>query len=101
MACEKIVTSKLLEPGSANRRIQHIDNHCGMVSAGWLPDSRVLAGKARTEAANYKDYYDDNIPIRVLNERVSSNVQMHTIYGSIRVFGCAGLIGVCPPLFPF
>jgi len=91
-AVEKIVQSKMLEPGS-NRRIQTIDKHIGMVSAGLVPDARQIANRARKEAASYRDFYDDDIPIRVLNERVSNFVQMYTLYAHIRPFGCAAILG--------
>jgi len=91
-AVEKIIQSKLLEPGS-NRRILTIDKHIGMVAAGLVPDARQIANRARKEAAGYKDFYDDEIPIRVLNERVSNFVQMYTLYAYIRPFGCAAIIG--------
>jgi 20S proteasome subunit alpha 7 len=64
------------------------------VTSGWVPDSLAIANKARSEAHSYKDFYDDAIPVRILNERVSNIVQMHTIYGHIRPFGCAVLLGL-------
>ena len=92
LACEKIVTSKLLEPGTS-RRVQGVAPHIGMVSSGWVPDSLALANKARSEASSYKDFYDDPIPVKTLNERVSNVVQMYTIYGQLRPFGCAAIFG--------
>jgi len=91
-AVEKIVQSKMLEPGS-NRRIQTIDKHIGMVSAGLVPDSRQIANRARREAAAYKEFYDTEISVKVLNERVSAFVQMYTLYSYLRPFGCAVIFG--------
>uniref|UniRef100_A0A6B2LFT9 Proteasome subunit alpha type n=1 Tax=Arcella intermedia TaxID=1963864 RepID=A0A6B2LFT9_9EUKA len=91
-AVEKIIQSKMLEPGS-NKRIQTIDRHIGMVSSGLVPDSRQIANRARKEAASYKDFYDAAIPLRVLNERVSAFVQMYTLYSYLRPFGCTSIIG--------
>lgn len=73
LAVEKLIHSKLLVPG-ANRRIQTIDRHIGMVSSescplyhriltysqatsGLLADGRHLANRARDEASNYRDTY--------------------------------------------
>jgi len=82
----------MLEPGS-NRRIHTIDKHIGMVSAGLVPDSRQIANRARREAVGYKEFYDTEIPLRVLNERVSAFVQMYTLYSHLRPFGCAAMLG--------
>eukprot|EP01127_Copromyxa_protea_P006776 TRINITY_DN16762_c0_g1_i1.p1 TRINITY_DN16762_c0_g1~~TRINITY_DN16762_c0_g1_i1.p1 ORF type:complete len:254 (+),score=56.70 TRINITY_DN16762_c0_g1_i1:41-802(+) len=92
LACEKIITSKLLEPGTG-RRVQGIAPHVGMVTSGWVPDSLAIATKARNEAQTYKEFYDDAIPLKTLNDRVSNVVQMHTIYGHIRPFGVATILG--------
>jgi len=91
-AVEKIISSKLLEPNT-NRRIQTIDTHIGMAAAGLVPDIRQLANRARKEAVQYKDSYDDGIPARVLNDRVSAFVQMYTLYASLRPFGCSAIFG--------
>jgi len=91
-AVEKIVQSKLLEPNT-NRRIQTIDLHLGMAASGLVPDIRQLANRSRKEAAQYKEFYDEPIPVRVLNERVSAFVQMYTLYASLRPFGCSAIIG--------
>jgi len=92
LACEKIVTSKLLVEGLANRRIQQVDNHIGFLAAGWLPDGRHVASKAQHECKNYKSFYDDDIPVSVLSERMSNTLQMHTIYSWKRVIGCTSII---------
>eukprot|EP01125_Pyxidicula_operculata_P002375 TRINITY_DN12253_c0_g1_i1.p1 TRINITY_DN12253_c0_g1~~TRINITY_DN12253_c0_g1_i1.p1 ORF type:complete len:257 (-),score=54.38 TRINITY_DN12253_c0_g1_i1:26-796(-) len=91
-AAEKIITSKMLESGS-NSRMHSIDRHVGMVVAGLVPDARQLSNRARKEAAQYKDFYNSDIPIRVLNERLGGFAQMYTLYGSIRPFGCTAIMG--------
>jgi len=91
-AVEKVITSKMLEPTS-NKRIIPIDRHVGMAVAGLLPDGRQVATRARKEAAQYKEFYDEDIPLKVLTERVSGFVQAYTLYGHIRPFGCTALIG--------
>lgn len=52
-AVEKLVTSKLYEPGS-NKRIFTIGNHVGCAVAGLLADARVMIKHAQEEAKNYK-----------------------------------------------
>lgn len=52
-AVEKLVTSKLYEPG-ANKRIFSVSNHVGCAVAGFLPDARIIVKHAQEEAKNYK-----------------------------------------------
>lgn len=64
LACEKLVPSKLLVPGS-NRRIMTVDEHVGFVSAGLLADARHLVNRSRDEAENYLDTFRTPIPGKV------------------------------------
>lgn len=89
---EKLISSQLLEPGT-NRRVGAADYHIGLASAGLLADVRSLAGRARQEAEGYKQNYHGDIPVRVLAERVAAYCQAYTLYGSVRPFGCAMLLG--------
>ena len=92
-AVEKLVTSKLYEVG-ANRRIFNIDRHVGMVCikdkscmylncfkyvsffqavAGLLADSRQIVETTKTEAANYRSEYGNDIPLKVIFYIIFSN----------------------------
>lgn len=86
IAVEKIVTSRLYEPG-VNKRIFIIDQHIGMTVAGLLADARHLVNVARDEAANYRSNYGSNIPLKYLTDRLSLYMHSHTLYGAIRPFG--------------
>jgi len=86
LGAEKLIISKMLEPGS-NRRIASIDRHSGMAFAGLSADARPLLNKARSEAKNYKGFYDNPIPAKALNDRLSGFVQTYTLYGHTRPFG--------------
>jgi len=91
LGVEKLIISKMLEPGS-NRRIATIDKHVGMAYVGLAADSRPLINRARSESKNYKSFYDSPIPSRVLNERLSGFVQTYTLYGHLRPFGVAVML---------
>lgn len=91
-AVEKLVQSKLYEVG-ANKRIFHIDRHVGMAAAGLLADSRAVVDVARDEAAKYRSQYGQPIPIKYLADRVSMYMHAHTLYSSVRPFGCSVLLG--------
>jgi 20S proteasome subunit alpha 7 len=91
-AVEKIIKSKLLETHS-NRRIFTISKKVGMVTAGLLPDCRQIANRAMSESNDYQNFYGVNIPIRVLNDRLSAFFQLYTIYSHVRPFGCSVIFG--------
>jgi 20S proteasome subunit alpha 7 len=91
LGVEKIVTSKLYEPG-VNKRLFIIDKHIGMVVAGLLADARQVVKIARDEAASYKSNYGSNIPIKYLTDRVSLYMHSHTLYGAIRPFGVSVIL---------
>ena len=91
-AVEKIVTSKLYEPGT-NKRIFNIDHHIGMASSGLISDARQIAQTARSEAASYKSQYGVGIPLKYLNERVSMYMHAYTLYSAVRPYGCSVILG--------
>eukprot|EP01133_Synstelium_polycarpum_P008950 gene8950-10496_t len=91
---EKLLPSKMLCHGS-NRRIHSVDLHVGIGIAGFLADARQLVIRARAEAKAYKQLYGQPIPIKILAQRVASYNHVHTLYGSVRPFGCSiTLIGM-------
>ncbi|GBP79649.1 Proteasome subunit alpha type-3 [Eumeta japonica] len=91
-AVEKLVTSKLYEPG-ANKRIFHVDEHIGMAVAGLISDARQIVETARTEASNYRLQYSLPIPLKYLSERVSMYMHAYTLYSAVRPYGCSVVMG--------
>lgn len=91
LAVEKVVTSRLYEPG-VNKRIFIIDQHIGMTVAGLLADARHLVNIARDEAANYRNNYGSSIPLKYLTDRLSMYMHSHTLYGAIRPFGVSVIL---------
>ncbi|KAH9482837.1 Proteasome subunit alpha type-3 [Psilocybe cubensis] len=92
LAVEKLVHSKLLVPG-ANRRIQTIDRHIGLATAGLLADGRHLSNRARDEAANYRETYNAPPPLKAVADRLGLYVQAYTLYSSVRPFGISTILG--------
>jgi len=92
LAVEKVIHSKLLVP-EANRRIQTIDKHIGLASAGLLADGRQIANRARDEANNYLDTYRQPVTAKSLVDRLGLFVQAYTLYSSVRPFGCSTIVG--------
>ncbi|KAK0468452.1 20S proteasome subunit [Desarmillaria tabescens] len=92
LAVEKLVHSKLLVPG-ANRRIQTVDRHIGMATAGLLADGRHLANRARDESSNYREQFRTPPPLKSLADRLGQYVQAYTLYSSVRPFGISTILG--------
>jgi 20S proteasome subunit alpha 7 len=91
LACEKIITSKLLKPGS-NKRISTVDRNAGVVTSGLLPDGRHLTSRARDEASSWRQTYKGPIPISALASRMGGYVQAYTLYSSVRPFGVTAIL---------
>lgn len=91
-AVEKLVTSKLYEPG-ANKRIFTVDRHVGVAVAGLIADARQIVETARSEASTYRSDYHDAIPLQYLKNRVAMYMHAYTLYSSIRPFGCSVIMG--------
>ncbi|KAJ2718695.1 putative proteasome subunit alpha type-7 [Coemansia sp. Benny D115] len=91
LAVEKIKHSRLLVPQS-NRRIMTAGKHIGVASAGWMSDTRNLVKRARDEASHYHSTYKQQIPARIIAERMGMFVQAYTLYSSVRPFGVSTLL---------
>jgi len=89
---EKLMTSKLYEPGTG-KRIFNIDTHVGMAVAGLISDARQIVSLARDEAAYYRSVYGTPIPVKYLADRIAGYVHAYTLYSAYRPFGCSVLIG--------
>lgn len=92
LACEKIISSKLLKP-NCNRRIANVDRNAGLVTSGLLPDGRHLTSRARDEASSWRDTYKAPIPMSALAGRLGGYVQAYTLYSSVRPFGVSAILG--------
>lgn len=81
----------MYEPG-ANKRIFYVDNHIGMGMSGLISDGRQLSETAKSEAAEYRSKYGGDIPLHLLNERLSNYVHAYTLYSMVRPFGASMLL---------
>lgn len=102
-AVEKIITTKLHEPNSL-RRICNVDQHIGVASSGLYPDAKALAAYCREECQDFFAEYRQKIPLKFLADRLSYYMHAHTLYSSLRPFGCSILLSsweehVGPELF--
>jgi len=91
MGVEKLIQSKMMVQKS-NRRIYTTSAHSGVATCGIGPDARQLVNKARDEARSYKSFYGGAIPGKILADRLSGHVHMHTLYWYLRPFGASILV---------
>lgn len=91
LACEKIITSKLLKPG-CNKRIATVDRHAGIVTSGLIPDGRHLTSRGRDEASSWRTTYKAPIPMASMASRLGGYVQAYTLYSSVRPFGVSAIV---------
>lgn len=52
---------------------------------------------ARKEAINFRQQFDRPIPIKVLNDRISSFIHAYTLYSAVRPFGVSIILASYSP----
>lgn len=85
-------SSPLMIPASVEKIFQ-IDDHIGVVAAGYLADARVLSNQARVRAQIHKVTYEEPIDIWGLARTIGDRMQISTLYAGLRPFGVSFLIG--------
>jgi len=91
LAVEKLVTSKLYEPGT-NKRLFTVDRHIGVAVAGLLADAKAVVERCREEARSYRSEYGSAIPLKYLKDRVALYMHAYTLYSALRPFGSSLLL---------
>eukprot|EP00920_Eleutheroschizon_duboscqi_P018911 GHVT01044979.1.p1 GENE.GHVT01044979.1~~GHVT01044979.1.p1 ORF type:complete len:237 (+),score=29.01 GHVT01044979.1:315-1025(+) len=92
IATEKKVSSPILVDETSLRKVQHFTPNIGCVCAGMPADFRVVLKKGRKEAAAYKLFYKDEMPVAQLVQDVAAVMQEYTQSGGVRPFGVSLLI---------
>lgn len=92
LAVERLIHSKLLVPG-ANRRIQAVDRHIGMATAGLLADGRNVANRAREESSQVRTLWREPPTVKAVADRLALYAQAYTLYSSVRPFGISTIFG--------
>lgn len=90
-AVEKLITSKLHE-SNAGQRIFTVDKGIGLTMSGMMADGRALVDVARQEASNYRQEFNRTIPIKILNDRISSYMHAYTLFSAVRPFGASVIL---------
>jgi 20S proteasome subunit alpha 7 len=89
---EKVIISKMLVKGTS-KRLHTVDLTTGIADCGLVADGRQLVNRARSECEGYRSFYGKNIPTKLLTERLASYMHLFTLYGHVRPFGSAVLVG--------
>jgi proteasome alpha subunit len=76
-----------LSMNGSGQKIQEIDNHIMMSTAGILSDARILTEKARVIAQQHRVTYDEKIEIETVIRELANIKQAFTQYGGARPFG--------------
>ena len=97
VAAEKTLDSPFIMKDS-NKHIHVISKHIGsvflinrlfyiQVVGGYNPDGRYAVDRARDHAVQFKDYFAEEMPPRVLAERMGQFIHQFTCYGGYRPLG--------------
>jgi proteasome alpha subunit len=93
-------TDKLSATNDMNEKIQQVDEHIGITSAGLSGDARVLIDRSRVKCQVYRITYGEKIDTFSLVKFVADLKQWHTQYAGLRPMGVSFLIaGPEPALF--
>lgn len=76
--------SKFLPTLTALYALQTI---CGLIT-----DGRAVVDYARKEAASYRKQYNRTIPLKILNDRLSSLFHAYTLYSAVRPYGVSVIL---------
>lgn len=93
LGTEKIVTNKMMMPGT-DKRLYSIALNCGGVINGLTPDGRSIIQKAREECTSYKDQFHIKIPGSTLADRLALKFHMSTVYANYRPIGTSIIFGI-------
>lgn len=89
---EKLIKENLWEP-TCNPRVFTVDKHIGIAAGGLLTDARDIVNFARNEAQQYRSFYKEIIPNKVITDRVSNHVHYSTLFSGLRPLGASVIIG--------
>ena len=87
LAAEKLVTSKLLDPGKQSEKLYLVDDHVACVVSGITADANILVNNARVAAQRHMYAYNEPMPLEQLVRRICDTKQGYTQYGGLRPFG--------------
>lgn len=91
LACEKKVTSKLLDDDGSAEKLYILNDQMICAVAGMTADASILVNSARVRAQQYLKTYNEEIPCEMLINSVCDIKQGYTQHGGLRPFGVSFL----------
>ena len=92
--------SRKLQNGSTSQKIFQIDDHMGVVAAGYIPDARMQVDQARIAAQSSQLVYDEIASVESVARKIADMAQQFTQYAGVRPFGVSLIIAGTSKLGP-
>jgi len=92
--------SRKLQSGSTSQKIFQIDDHMGVVAAGYIPDARMQVDQARIAAQSSQLVYDEIASVESVARKIADMAQQFTQYAGVRPFGVSLIIAGTSKLGP-
>ncbi|MDG6929214.1 MAG: archaeal proteasome endopeptidase complex subunit alpha [Nitrososphaerota archaeon] len=92
-----------LQAGGQSQKLFQVDEHVGIVAAGYVPDARVMVDNVRVFAQNNRLIYDEPLEVEGVARKLGDMAQQYTQYAGVRPFGVslivAGVDGKTPAIY--
>ncbi|EZG44281.1 proteasome subunit alpha type [Gregarina niphandrodes] len=99
LAADRLVSTKLLDPGLSKEKIYVVDEHIAVAVAGWTADANVLLNDARLTAQRHRYRFDEPVSLESLVTHLCDIKQSYTQFGGLRPFGVSFLFAGYTPSF--
>jgi proteasome alpha subunit len=84
--------NRKLQSGNLSQKIFQVDDHIGVVAAGYIPDARSQVDQARVMAQSNRLVYDEIASVETIARRIADLAQQFTQYAGVRPFGVSLII---------
>jgi proteasome alpha subunit len=84
--------SRKLQSGNLSQKIFQVDDHLGVVAAGYIPDARTQVDQARITAQSNRLVYDEIASVETISRKIADLAQQFTQYAGVRPFGVSLII---------
>lgn len=90
MAVEEI--PRPLQTASITQKIFQIDNHVGVVAAGYIPDARIQVDNAQLFSQGNRLTYDEPVEVETVAKYLADQSHQFTQYSGVRPYGVSLII---------
>lgn len=85
--------SKKLQISGTTQKIFQVDDHIGIVAAGYIPDARSQVDNARFFSQSNRIIYAESVDVETVAKHLADQSQQFTQYGGVRPFGVSLILG--------